>query len=94
MNLMFSCKEVSMLVSAALDRKLTRAERFKVRVHLLFCRACGNFSEQMEILRAATQRLSSHKATHRDAPVMPEAARKRIQQTLYTSSHHDDDPAP
>lgn len=83
-----------MLVCAALDRKLTRAERFKVRVHLLFCRACGNFSEQMEILRAAAQRLSGHKDVHMGAPVLPEEARKRIQQTLYTSSHHDDDPPP
>ena len=90
---MFSCKEVSVLVSAALDRRLTYWERLKVRLHLFICKACANFSKQMTVLRAATRRL----AEERDTASMSEArlseqARTRIRDVLQGHERHDDHP--
>ncbi len=48
--LMMSCREATDLVSASLDRPLSIHERFMMRAHLLFCRACNEYSRQIGIL--------------------------------------------
>jgi predicted anti-sigma-YlaC factor YlaD len=50
---MITCKEVSALVSQALDRRLGLMERWRLRVHLKACEACRNFQKQMSFLREA-----------------------------------------
>lgn len=54
---MISCKDVSRLVSASLDRPLTLRERVRLRLHLWMCRNCNNFAEQMNAMHAAMRRL-------------------------------------
>jgi hypothetical protein len=54
---MISCKEVSRLVSASLDRPLSLRERFRLRLHVWRCGPCGNFAGQMRLMRAAMRRL-------------------------------------
>jgi hypothetical protein len=41
-----------------LDRDLSFVERWRMRLHLMVCDACGNFSKQMDLLRRAMQQLS------------------------------------
>jgi hypothetical protein len=53
---MLSCKEVSRLLSQGEDRRLTLAERLKLRLHLRVCTACTRFAGQIAFLRAALQR--------------------------------------
>lgn len=50
--MMLSCREASRLISAAMDRKLSRYERVSLSVHLLICRNCRHFEGQMLTLRA------------------------------------------
>jgi predicted anti-sigma-YlaC factor YlaD len=47
-----SCRKVSALASASLDRSLTFQERFILRAHLLFCRACNEYSRQIRTIDA------------------------------------------
>jgi predicted anti-sigma-YlaC factor YlaD len=54
-----SCKDVSFMVSESLDRKLSWHERLGLKTHLLMCKACRRMARQMELLRAASQRLGS-----------------------------------
>jgi hypothetical protein len=56
---MISCKEVSRLVSASLDRPLLLRERFWLRLHVWRCGPCGNFAGQMRLMREAMRRLVS-----------------------------------
>jgi hypothetical protein len=49
------CKEVSELMSQALDRELRPGERLAVRVHALACRGCGRLERQLRFLRAAAR---------------------------------------
>jgi Putative zinc-finger len=51
------CKEASRLVSQGLDRRLGLAERAALRLHLLVCEGCANFSKQVKFLRKAMARL-------------------------------------
>jgi len=51
-----SCKEASLLLSEAEDRRLSLLERVKLRLHLSVCDACTRFSQQIAFLRKAMQR--------------------------------------
>ncbi len=53
---LFSCKDVSQLVSQMQDRDLTTFERWKLDWHLAVCKACMAFDRQMRLLREAMRR--------------------------------------
>ncbi len=56
MKLMNTCREVSELLSQAQDRRLGRGEKFRLNIHLLICKGCRNFGDQLEFIRAAAKR--------------------------------------
>jgi hypothetical protein len=53
---MLTCKEVSMLLSQAQDRRLGARERLFLQLHLLVCHGCANFRRQLALMRAAIRR--------------------------------------
>ena len=53
-----TCKEATHLVSQGLDRDLGLMERVRLRLHLLICDGCSNFSRQVRFLRDAVRRLA------------------------------------
>ena len=53
-----TCKEVHRLTSEGMDRELTMVERTRVRMHLLVCNACRNFTGQMDLIRKAMHRMA------------------------------------
>ncbi|MEO8444692.1 MAG: zf-HC2 domain-containing protein [Gammaproteobacteria bacterium] len=53
-----SCRDISALVSRAMDTRLTVGERVRVRLHLAICSACRRFARQVRQLRAATRELA------------------------------------
>jgi predicted anti-sigma-YlaC factor YlaD len=57
MSLKPTCKEVHRLTSESMDRELTMVERTRVRLHLLVCNACRNFTDQMDLIRKAMRRI-------------------------------------
>jgi len=63
MGLKPTCKEVHRLTSEGLDRELSLVERLRVRLHLMVCDACTNFTGQMQLLRRAMRRLGSDQDT-------------------------------
>jgi hypothetical protein len=58
---MLTCKEATRLVSQGLDRRLGFGERIAVRVHLLICDGCTNFTRQVKFLRRAVARLGERR---------------------------------
>jgi hypothetical protein len=84
MFFMPSCKEVSRLVSEAMDRDLRFRQRFSMRLHLFMCSLCSRFRRQIEFLRDAAH--SFGKAAEEGellghVELSPEA-RSRIKQRL------------
>ena len=55
---MLSCKQTARLVSLSYDKRLSWRERLGVRLHLLACDACRNFTRQMRFLREVTRRFA------------------------------------
>ena len=56
--MMLTCKEATRLVSQGLDRRLGLAERLALRLHLLICDGCSNFSRQVAFLRRSLSLLA------------------------------------
>ena len=52
---MHSCRDISILVSQGLDKKLSWRERFTVRMHLMMCTRCRNFQKQTQFIRKAAR---------------------------------------
>lgn len=57
---MFNCKEVTRRASESLDRKLSLHERVGMRIHLLICKHCSRYWEQLLILREAIRLHTVH----------------------------------
>ncbi|MFN5049817.1 zf-HC2 domain-containing protein [Roseateles sp.] len=51
-----SCREAAALVLQAEDRPLSWHERLALRLHMLACRACPRFAQQVQLMRRASER--------------------------------------
>jgi len=54
--MMMNCQQASRLISDGMDRPLTRSEQVRLSFHLLLCRNCRHFRQQMQQLRAGIRR--------------------------------------
>ena len=46
-----NCREATALVLQGEDRRLALAERLRLRMHLLICKACPRFVRQVALMR-------------------------------------------
>lgn len=51
MNLMYSCKKVAELLLLSQDEPLDLLQQAKLRMHLIGCRNCQNFEDQLNSIR-------------------------------------------
>jgi predicted anti-sigma-YlaC factor YlaD len=58
MSLKPTCREVHRLTSEGMDRELSLVERSRVRVHLVVCRACRTFTDQMALIRQSMKQFA------------------------------------
>jgi ATPase subunit of ABC transporter with duplicated ATPase domains len=56
MSSLLTCKEASVLLSQGQERRLGLRERLVLKIHLLICDGCTNFSRQLALLRDAIRR--------------------------------------
>lgn len=57
---MTTCKHATELLSQGLDRKLSLAERLRLRAHLLICSGCRNAGRHFRFLREAVRQHPWH----------------------------------
>lgn len=57
---MRNCREITALVLQAEDRRLGLGERLSVRMHMLICKACPRFLQQVSLMRKASARWRSY----------------------------------
>lgn len=78
---MFNCKKVSRLVSESLDRKLPLYQRMGIRIHLLICKFCRRFQQQLMLIREILRAEALYEDTEPYLSLPPEA-QKRIKRFL------------
>lgn len=83
---MLTCKQASQLLSQSLDRRLTRGERFSLRFHLLICRFCQRFWQQLSGLRNAIRQQVNMTEQNEEIKLSKDAV-KRITQALNLIHH-------
>jgi hypothetical protein len=59
-----SCKDTYQLCSEQMDRKLTPAESFRLRFHLMMCGACRHLPAQFSGLRKLVRSSCDHEHEH------------------------------
>jgi Mn-dependent DtxR family transcriptional regulator len=52
---MLNCEKASQLASRAMDEKLSFRQNMALKLHLLLCRSCSNFTQQLNFLREAAR---------------------------------------
>ena len=79
---MFSCQEVSRKVSESMDRKLPWHHRLLMNLHLVMCKYCRRFKDQLLIMHRALncEDLSPDEAS--SCPHLSRQACERIKQAL------------
>lgn len=77
------CKTVSRLQSEALDRELSFRERTGVRVHLLLCKWCRRYGNQIRMLKKLVRERGDQTGGDDSQPLSKEA-RERIREKLKT----------
>ncbi|MCK5417274.1 MAG: hypothetical protein KAI86_06490 [Desulfobacterales bacterium] len=82
MHWMFSCKDVSQLVSESLDRALPFYQRVLVWMHLLMCKYCSRCREQFETIRAASCHEELHGKDLDDSRALSNDGRERLKKFL------------
>ncbi|GMQ79817.1 MAG: hypothetical protein BMS9Abin03_257 [Thermodesulfobacteriota bacterium] len=79
---MFNCKKVTHLVSESLDRKLYLYQRMGMRIHLMMCKFCSRYQEQLLFLRKTARLYSeSSKASELSIQLSSEVG-KRIKKSM------------
>ncbi len=84
-SVMFSCRDMTRLISQAQDDTLPGFVRGKMRLHFLTCAVCRRYEEQLGFLRGALHRLSES-ADVIPAQPLPLQARARMKQILREQS--------
>lgn len=74
---MLDCKQTSQLISQSLDRKLTLRERCALQLHLILCKFCKRFSQQLQIIRVSVKSLVDE-VEKNDTILMPSDVKERI----------------
>lgn len=52
---MLNCETASQLASRAMDEKLSFRQNMALNLHLLLCRSCSNFTQQLNFLRQVSR---------------------------------------
>jgi hypothetical protein len=74
---MLNCNQTTQLVSQSLDRRLTLSERFALQLHLMLCKFCKRFSQQIQIMRVNMKTLINT-IENDDTIKLPSSAKNRI----------------
>jgi hypothetical protein len=79
---MYNCKEVSEMVSESMDRALPFYQRVLMRLHLLMCKYCARYREQLETIRAASRYEQLYGKELDDSQALSNDGKERLKEFL------------
>jgi len=81
---MRSCRDTTKLLSESMDRDLPLRTRVGLRLHLMMCKYCKRYAQQLQFIHKAfgenAERLAESQSCQ--APPLPEDRRRRIESAL------------
>ena len=85
-HITYTCKDMSQLLSDAMDRSLPWHMRLRMRTHLHICALCQRYKQQLTLMRAVLRK-SGTKLNDEDRPNTPSLSpdtKARIQRALHS----------
>ena len=79
---MFNCKDVSQRVSESMDRSLPLHHRMMIKIHLMMCKYCARFKQQLLAVRNACRLDDLHGEDCEQVHDLPQAVRDRLKLSL------------
>jgi hypothetical protein len=81
---MLSCKDVTQLISEAMDTSLPIGKRIGMRLHLLMCKFCSRYKRQLLLIRETVRRIVATEEKPGELPeeTLSEEAKERIRKSL------------
>ena len=79
---MLNCKDASHLHSESHERPLSAMELIGLKFHLMICKGCQGFAQQLKLIHLACQRIDESKGVDADAPGLAPDAKARILKEL------------
>lgn len=81
-----TCREMTELLSEAMDRRLPLRRRIAIKLHRLICVWCERYWRHLRFLREATRYRSEHEIESSPPVSLPPEARERMKRALRGSS--------
>jgi len=78
----FSCKQVTGMISESMDRELPFSKRMGIRFHLMMCKLCTRFQSQLRLIRKILRSDSESEKSSDTSLVLSSEGRKRIKKNL------------
>ncbi len=82
---MFNCRQIARLVSESMDHTLPLNQRMGVRFHLMMCRHCGRYEQQLHRLRRLARSQAPVDGTPPSAS-LDEKAKNRLRRRIAAES--------
>lgn len=79
---MFTCKDVSQLLSQQTERKLSLSERIGLQTHLWICANCRRFEQQLRALHSVLKQLPEQLERSDRVKGLSKEARQRIRSRM------------
>ena len=57
---MLNCKQASQLISRSQDEKLPWSQRMQLKLHLMMCRGCTHYRQQLDFIKKAMRQYGNH----------------------------------
>jgi hypothetical protein len=81
---MLTCEEVTKLKSESMDSKISFRHKMSVKVHLIFCRWCRRYSNQLDSIRHALKTYNDKSDSYDNGPevILSSEAKDRLKKSL------------
>lgn len=80
-RMMPSCKEITELVSTAVDGQLPLRKRLSIRWHVMMCSLCRRYEKQLHLLRKGIRHYADPEANVVEKTLSP-AAKEKLEKAL------------
>ncbi|NOQ64558.1 MAG: hypothetical protein GQ582_08615 [Methyloprofundus sp.] len=77
---MYQCKEITQFTSQEMDAKLPWLTRMEMKLHLLMCKNCQRYAQQLRFINKALVNLEVHPTTANSQ--LSKQAKQRIAQSI------------
>lgn len=80
-RVMPSCRDISQLISAGMDRNLPLRKRLSIRLHVSMCRFCRRYGKQLHLLHEGVGHYADPDANVVEKSLSP-AAKEKLEKAL------------